>query len=620
MTLSKPCFLLPPFLPGFGILAMLGGIAPPLNGQAASSRPNILWVVSEDNTFNYVGAYGVDPLARTPNIDALAARGVLFQNFHATFPVCAPGRSSTITGRYATSLGSANMRSTPPLPEGVRFFPEFLRAAGYFCTNNAKTDYNTKTSWDIAWDENSKTAHWRHRRPGQPFFAVFNFEQSHESRLHTRQPLITDPAKVRVPAYLPDNTDTRADLAQYYDCVTRADAAIGVVLRQLSEDHLENDTIVLYYSDNGGCTPRSKRFLYDNGTHCALALSVPPRFAGLAPGPAGSRSAELVNFVDLAPTVLSLAGVPLPAQFQGRAIAGPARGPAPEFTFVARDRMDERYDLARAVTNGRYRYIRNFYPDQPWGLHTDYLWKQASMREWARLYRAGQLNATQRAFFEPKAPEELFDCAADPDNVHNLAADPAQQSRLGQMRRTLRAHLLATHDLGFMPEPLMFEWANGRPPPVLAEDEGRYPLARLLDMIDALQLAPRPDPVALDRAVHAPETLLRYWGIVAAQRATELPDIGPLLADDTSIVRLAAAEALLRRSDNSAAWAVIDHELADGRQSPSCLFALDILARLPRPFPATFRPSLPRLATGKATGEGENYVARAAEDLLATTP
>ena len=142
-----------------------------------------------------------------------------------------------------------------------------------------------------------------------------------------RQPLITDPAKVRVPAYLPDNATTRADLAQYYDCVSRADAAIGAVLRQLREDHLEDDTIVLYYSDNGGCTPRSKRFLYDNGTHTALALYVPPRFAALAPAPAGSRSTELVNFIDLAPTVLSLAGVPLPAQFQGRAIAGPARGP-----------------------------------------------------------------------------------------------------------------------------------------------------------------------------------------------------------------------------------------------------------------------------------------------------
>ena len=602
------------FLPAalFIVLSSLGF-------AAGTERPNIVWVVSEDNTYNYVGAYG-DPLARTPNIDALAARGILFQNFRATFPVCAPGRSSTITGRYATSLGSANMRSTPPLPRDVKFFPEYLRAAGYFCTNNAKTDYNTSTPWAVAWDENSKTAHWRHRRPGQPFFAVFNFEDSHESRMHTRQPLITDPAKVRVPAYLPDNATTRADLAQYYDCVSRADAAIGAVLRQLREDHLEDDTIVLYYSDNGGTTPRSKRFLYENGTHTALALYFPPRFAALAPAAAGSRSTELVNFIDLAPTVLSLAGIPLPAQFQGRAIAGAARGPAPEFTFMCRDRMDERYDLARSVTDGRFLYIRNYYPDQPWGLHTDYLWNQASMREWDRLRRAGELNATQRAFFEPKAPEELFDCVADPDNVHNLAGDPSQQRQLVRMRQALRTHLLGTQDLSFMPEPLMFEWAAGRPPPVLAADARRYPLERLVDTIDALQLAPRPDPATLERAVRAPETLLRYWGVVAAQRATTLPDLVPLLADDASVVRLAAAEALLRRAENPAAWAVIDRELADDRPRLSRLFALDVLTRLPRAFPASMRPRLKLMTTAETNGEGENYLPRAAEDLLANQP
>jgi arylsulfatase A-like enzyme len=618
LTWNVGCYLtmkLPYLHSLFVAAALIYGCAVPGRAAAVSARPNILWVVSEDNTFNYVGAYG-DPLARTPNIDAIAARGILFGNFYSAAPVCAPGRSTTITGRYASSLGSANMRSTPPLPDGVKFFPEFLRAAGYFCTNNAKTDYNTSTPWNVAWNENGRNAHWRHRQAGQPFFAVFNFEQSHESRLHTRQPLITDPAKVRVPAYLPDNAETRADLAQYYDCVSRADAAIGTVLRQLKDDGLEEDTIVIYFSDNGGCTPRSKRFLYDNGTHCAMAAYFPPRYAALAPGAAGTRSAELVNFIDLAPTVLSLAGVPRPAQFQGRAIAGPDRGPAPEFTFMFRDRMDERYDLARAVTDGRYRYIRNYYPDQPWGLHTDYLWKQASMREWARLHRAGTLNATQRAFFEPKAPEELFDCANDPDNVHNLAADPAQQARLARMRQALRAHLLATRDLGFVPEPLMVEWAAGRAPTTVGADESRYPLARLLDVIDTLQLSVRPDPAALERALHAPETLVRYWGVVAAQRAATLPVIAALLADNASIVRLATAEALLRRGENPAAWAAIEHEFAEGRQPEARLFALNVLARLPRAYPAAWRPRLARLAAAPATAGTASYLARAAEDLL----
>jgi uncharacterized sulfatase len=190
----------------------------------AADRPNILWLVSEDNVATTVGAYG-DPLARTPNIDRIAAGGIVFDHCYSSSAVCAPTRSSIITGRYASGMGTQHMRSQRPLPEGVKFFPEFLRAAGYFTTNNAKTDYNTSSSWNPAWNENNKTAHWRHRAAGQPFFAIFNFEQSHESNLHKRTPLVTDPAKVRVPAYLPDTPTVRADIAQYYDCVARADAA-----------------------------------------------------------------------------------------------------------------------------------------------------------------------------------------------------------------------------------------------------------------------------------------------------------------------------------------------------------------------------------------------------------
>jgi arylsulfatase A-like enzyme len=262
-------------------------------------------------------------------LDRLAATGITFDQAHSSAPVCAPSRHTIITGVYATTHGAQHMRSQRPLPAGVRFFPEYLRAAGYFCTNNSKTDYNTSTPWDAAWDENSRTAHWRHRKPGQPFFAVFNHEQSHESRQHKRLPLVTDPAKVKVPSYLPDTPTVRADLAQYYDNVSRADAAIGEVLQQLAEDGLAEDTIVFYYSDNGGTLPRSKRFLYDNGTHVAMIARFPAKFRALAPSAPGTRSAELVNFVDLAPTVLSLAGVTAPGYFQGRALAGAARRPAP---------------------------------------------------------------------------------------------------------------------------------------------------------------------------------------------------------------------------------------------------------------------------------------------------
>lgn len=585
----------------------------------AADRPNLLWVVSEDNVTTTVGAYG-DPLARTPNVDGLAAGGIVFERCYSTSAVCAPTRSSIITGRYASGMGTQHMRSQRALPAGVKFFPEFLRAAGYFTTNNAKTDYNTSSPWAAAWNENNQTAHWRHRAAGQPFFAIFNFGQSHESQLHKRVPLVTDPAKVRVPAYLPDTPTVRADLAQYYDCVSRADAALGQILEQLAADGLAEDTIIFYYGDHGGAVSRSKRFLYENGTHPPLIAHFPKKFQHFAPAAPDSRVRELVNLVDLAPTMLSLAGVPLPAQFQGRAFAGPARQAAPEFTFMFRDRMDERYDLARAVTDGRYRYIRNFYPSQPWGQHLDYLWKQASMSEWAKLFAAGKLNATQRAFFEPKPAEELFDCAADPDNVRNLAADPAARPQLVRLRAALRAHQLAIRDTGLLPEPLMIDWAGPGSPALVAADEKRYPLARLLDQVDALQLSALPEPAALAAALRAPEAVLRYWGAVAAQRAAALPEMTPLLGDEQLVVRLAAAEAILRRGDSSAAWAVIEAALTEGTNVEGRLFTVNVVARVPRSAPASVKAILAQLVKSSSATGGENYLGHAAEDLLRIAP
>lgn len=597
----------------FVCLAMTLGVY-----SRAADRPNILWVVSEDNSAYTIGAYG-DPLARTPHVDGLAKDGIVFEHAYSTSAVCAPTRSSIISGRYASSLGTQHMRSSRPFPDGVKFFPEFLREAGYFTTNNSKTDYNTSSSWAAAWNENNTKAHWRHRAPGQPFFAVFNFSQSHESCLHKRKELATDPAKVRVPAYLPDTPAVRADIAQYYDCVSLADAAIGKILEELKADGLADDTIVFYYGDHGGAVSRSKRFLYENGTHPPLVVYFPEKYRQLAPSAAGSRNGELVNFIDLAPTVLSLAGVALPAQFQGRAFAGGARTAAPEYTFMFRDRMDERYDMARAVTDGRYRYIRNYYPSQPWGQRLDYLWRQASMRDWESLFKAGKLNAAQRAFFEPKLVEELFDCAADPDNVRNLAADPAAAPHLKRLRAALRGHLLVTRDTGFMPEPLMVAWSAGGSPAVVAKDAKRYPLARILDELDALQLPAQPDPAALAAALRAPEALRRYWGAVAALAAKTLPDMKPLLADDEPVVRLAAAEAMLQRGENVAARAVVEAGLK-AKQGEERLFAVNVATRLPGKLPAAWRAILQGLDDPKVTAGSAGYAMRAAHDLLQEKP
>lgn len=595
------------------LLTLLNGPGS-LGAAEAATRPNILWLVAEDNSRHYVGAYG-SATARTPHFDRLAANGVLYLNAHSSAPICAPSRSSIITGAYASSIGTQAMRSARPLPSGVDFFPTLLRRAGYYCTNNAKTDYNTSTPYAAAWDESSPQAHWRKRAQGQPFFAVFNFQQSHESRLQVRQPLVTDPAQVRVPAYLPDTPEIRATIAQYFDCVSRADEAAGRVLRELVEDGLLEDTIIFCYADNGGAVTGTKRFLHDEGTHVPFLIHFPARWQSLAPAVGGTKLDELVNFVDLAPTVLSLAGVPAPAYFEGRALAGPARQAAPEFTFMFRDRMDERFDLSRAVTDGRYRYIRHYFPHLANGRPIGALWKQAATREWERLHREGRLDPVQSAFFQPKPAEELFDCHADPDNVANLAGDPEQRPRLERMRAALNAHLLRTRDTGFLPETMLPESCSDQSVVTVASHDESYPLARILALLDRLQLSQQPEAAASEAAMRDMLPVLRYWGAVAGCRILPANTLASLLEDSSPAVRLQAAELVLRKQASPAAWQVVDANLQMDAPAPRRLLAANIAADHASAPPSVLA-SLAALRNLKETyfgvmaNEVENYYAR----------
>src|SRR3954451_20560222 len=332
-------------LAGAGAAAIASKLLAQVNATTGA-RPNILWIVSEDNN-PYLGCYG-DRLARTPTIDSLAKDGVLYENCFSTAPVCAPSRFSLITAVFATSCGPAlHMRASGKGPSGMRGFPAYLREAGYYCTNNAKTDYNAPIDMKDTWDASGKNAHWRNRPAGKPFFAVFNHEVTHESSLFGKfEPLRngTRPSDVRLPAYCPDTPETRADRALYYDQHRRLDQQVKKLLDELREDGLEDDTIVFYYGDNGGVLPRSKRFAYDSGLHVPLIVPFPKKWQHLAPAPAGSSVEAPVSFVDFAPTVLSLAGVKAPAHMQGRAFAGAAKGQDREYAFSHRDRMDERYD------------------------------------------------------------------------------------------------------------------------------------------------------------------------------------------------------------------------------------------------------------------------------------
>ncbi|HTM48557.1 MAG TPA: sulfatase, partial [Bryobacteraceae bacterium] len=388
-----------------------------LPSLAQDARPNILWITCED-IGPALGCYG-DKYADSPNLDKLAARGMMYRNAWSNAPVCAPARTTIISGVYPPSAGAEHMRSMTSLPASMKMYPCFLREAGYYTTNNSKEDYNLEHTGEV-WDESSNKAHWRKRKPGQPFFAVFNFVITHESQIRTRpHTWVHDPAKARIPAYHPDTPEVRKDWAQYYDNITTMDGQAAQILKQLEEDGLADNTIVFFYGDHGSGMPRSKRWPYNSGLRVPMIIHVPEKWRRLAPKEykPGGISDQPVAFVDLAPTVLSLAGIEPPRYMQGSAFAGARAGAPRQYNFGFRGRMDERYDMVRSVRDGRYVYIRNYMPHKIYGQHIDYMFQTPTTSVWKKLYDEGKLQPPKTYFWETKPPEELYDLENDPDEV-----------------------------------------------------------------------------------------------------------------------------------------------------------------------------------------------------------
>ena len=449
--------------------------------RPAVHRPNIVWISNEDMS-PHLGAYG-DRTARTPVLDRLARESVRYTRAFTTAPVCAPSRAAIVTGMYQTSIGAQHMRTTedrvPELPGPylavppfyVKAFPEYLRAAGYYTTNRAKTDYQFGTPFTI-WDEVGRTAHWRNRvDKDQPFFSVFNLEVTHESQIFPSSParkgkqLVTDATELEVPPYYPDTPVVREELARMYDNIADMDAQVGEILKQLQEDGLMENTIVFYWSDHGDGVPRAKRSLYDSGLRVPLMIRWPKALGSSVA--AGSVRDELVSFIDLAPTVLGLAGVEIPAHMQGRALLGRSAAPAPEFVFAARDRMDIEYDMMRSARDGRFLYIRNFSPELPYAGHVIYRNQSAIMQEWLRLQAERKLTGPATLWMRTSRPaEELYDTQADPHQVHDLSADPAHRATLARMRAAVAEWMTRSGDQGLINEAEMIQrmWPGGVQP------------------------------------------------------------------------------------------------------------------------------------------------------------
>jgi len=516
----------------------------------AAEHPNILWITSEDHGPE-MGCYG-DKLANTPSVDALAKRGMLFKLAWSCAPVCAPARTTIITGMYPPSIGGQHMRSMVPLPEEVQFYPTFLRQQGYYCTNNSKTDYNVSTS-DTGWNVSSRQAHYKNREPGQPFFAIFNSTVSHESKIRTRpHEKVLDPARVRVPAYHPDNAESRQDWAQYYDIVSRADAIAGQKLAELDKAGLSEETIVFYYGDHGSGMARGKRWPYNSGLAVPMVVYFPDKWKQLTPKEykAGGTSDRLVNFVDLAPTLLSLAGVKPPEWMQGHAFAGTHQQKKPKYMFGFRDRMDERYDFIRTVTDGRFHYIRNYNPHFIYGQFVQYNFVTPSTSAWKRDYDAGTLNEAQSHFWNLKPTEELYDLQADPDEVNNLVDSPEHQAKLKELRKAQQGWCREIRDLGFLPEGEIHSRSQGTTPREMGLDNNKYPFETIFAAASiATERGEGALPQLKKNLGHA-DSAVRYWGAMGilnrgvAATAASRDELVAALEDESTYVRVVAALAL----------------------------------------------------------------------------
>jgi uncharacterized sulfatase len=574
------------------ICGWLVSIASPASA-AELDRPNILWITCEDISPN-LGCYG-DDYARTPVLDALAAQGVRYMNAYGITGVCSPNRSCLITGVYPSTLGSQGMRSMTRLPDAIKCFPAYLRAAGYYCTNCSKTDYNFATP-ETAWNESSRTAHWRKRKDDQPFFSVFNFTVCHESQIRASEDKYQkntarltpdqrhDPARAPIPPFHPVTRESRRDWARYHDNITAMDYQVGDVLAQLDEDGLTDDTIVFFFSDHGAGMPGIKKWVWQMGLHVPFIVRFPEKYRDWAPGAAGGTTDRLVSFVDLAPTVLSLAGVKIPSHMQGSAFLGSAAAEPREQVYAIRDRTAERFDMVRVVRDKQFQYHRNFYPQLPWSQFTSYTEEMPTMQIWRRLHEQGKLNAVQNRYFETKPAEELYDVAADPFATNNLADDPQYAKVLKRMRDQCRQWMIETGDMGLLPEYEMLVRAEGKTPYDVAFDPAANPVERLAEAADLVNRRDAATVPELVRLLGDDDPAIRYWATVGlvglGERAAPAEDaLAEAVSDQVPYVAVTAAEGLCHLGRIDAAMPVLRAGLK--HESPLIrLRAINVLDRI----------------------------------------
>ena len=526
------------------------------DNRTANLQPNILWITCEDLS-PILGCYG-DRVANTPNIDLFAQNAVRFTNAYASAPICTPARSSLITGVYASSMGTHHLRGVVPKSDKIKCFTEFLRERGYYCTNNVKEDYNFITP-EEAWDESSDSAHWRNRKPGQPFFSVFNFMVTHQSQTRYGIEKLNEinstldekdritPDDVEIPPYYPDTPIVRNNIASLYTQVHIMDKKFQEILNQLEEDGLRENTIIFFYSDHGTGLPRGKGYLHDTGIKVPLIIEFPEKYKHYSPAKAGAFSDELVNFIDFPPTVLSLTGIDPPKYMQGNPFLGQYRKNSNDYVISIRDRRDEVLMFSRSIRTDKYHYIRNFLPHSPRMQRNFYSEITPIRQELRRLDNLGLLQSNEDWLMEDSVPvDELYDTETDPHELNNLAQEAEHLEIMELLKRNLFSWMVETKDLGLVPEYEMIEKSKGGAP--YDTFSGNFDPKPILDLVDKIGRG-KQHIDSFNFALQSSNPVYRYWGATGlaalGQNAAESKELlQSTLNDPVPYVRFAASEAI----------------------------------------------------------------------------
>lgn len=602
-------------------------------GQAQPERrPHILWITIEDTSPHFIGCYGNEQ-ARTPNMDRLMKEGVRFTNAFSTNTVCSPSRTTLITGVRTSEAGTGHHRSKYPVPDFMHGFPYYLQGAGYYTSNNFKTDYNVagdKSYVEDAWNESSQEAGWWNRKPGQPFFAVFNYMDSHQSRTmtssyekYTKDVLNELPADQQIndtdfpmPPFMRDSPEMRKQFARVYNSLKLTDNKIGDLLRHLEDDGLMDSTIIFLFSDHGEGIPKGKTNGMNLGYRVPFSIWFPPMYEHLSPWGTGVVTDELISFEDLAPTVIALASGIVPAYMKGRKLVGEQRTEPVSFLELSSDRSDNGIDLVRSITDGKYVYSRNYMPFMPQLRYINYMEISEIKQQMRGDLTAGKLNKLQRELFEPRPAEFLFDTREDPWELHNLADDPRYRDQLIKMRTTLEQAILKSKDIMFLPEYELAEISKSGTAYEYRLDASRYPI----DMIyDAAKFSGMRGQDILAKQVELlshENKIVRYWAVLGLRSQEQhllhafRPQLMECMQDEYPPVKVtAAAIAYDVFADGTAADILI--EAASSTNPYLALMALNYLLYIADPQP--FVESVQMISTMPDLNES---VVWACEDFL----